>query len=102
MESQTPDKPLLAPFWIIAASIVGITDTLYLSWDHILGILPACAIGGCEIVLNSKYSVIFGVPLSYVGLVYYVYLLALAILLAIDAKSIALRLGVLGYAAIGL
>lgn len=92
----------LTPYWLIAASFIGIGDTLYLAYYHFLGIIPTCAIGGCEIVLNSPYSSVLGVPLSYLGLVYYVYLLALAILLAIDPESKGLRFGMLAYTAIGL
>lgn len=95
-------KPLLSPFYLIAATLVGIGDTLFLSYYHLLGVVPSCAVGGCEIVLTSPYAKIFDVPLAYLGLVYYVYMLGLAILLMIDPYSKALRLGALVYAAIGL
>ena len=42
-----------------------------------------------------------GLPLSYLGLVYYSFLLALAVLLAYDPLSQGLRLGVLVYTAGG-
>ncbi|MBY0472886.1 vitamin K epoxide reductase family protein [Patescibacteria group bacterium] len=92
----------LTPYWLIAASFIGIGDTLYLAYYHFLGLIPTCAVGGCEIVLNSQYSSLLGVPLSYIGLVYYVYMLALAVLLAIDPESKGLRFGMLTYTAIGL
>jgi len=97
----TQDKLFLAPYVLIAAAFVGLGDTLYLSYFQYLNLIPACAIGGCEIVLTSEYSKFFGVPLSYIGLVYYAYMLCLAVLLAIDPKSIALRLGALAYTALG-
>lgn len=97
------EKVLLTPFWFIAATFVGIADTLYLAYFHLLGIVPGCAIlDGCEKVLTSPYSKIFDMPLAYLGLVYYAYALALAILLMIEPKSFALRLGLLCYAGIGL
>lgn len=92
----------LTPYWLIAASFIGIGDTLYLAYYHFLGLTPTCAIGGCEIVLNSPYSSVFGVPLAYLGLVYYVYMLALAFLLSIDPDSKGLRFGALAYTAVGL
>jgi uncharacterized membrane protein len=95
-------KVLLSPFYIIAATFIGLGDTLYLAYYHILGILPTCAIGGCEIVLSSPYSTPWGIPLAYVGVVYYVYMLGLAVLLMIDPKSASLRWGMLLYATIGL
>ncbi len=96
------ERPLLTPFWLIAASLAGIGDTLYLSYYHLLGLMPTCAIGGCEIVLSSKYASFLGVPLAYIGLVYYVYMLGVAILLVIDPRSLGLRLGAVAYTAIGL
>ncbi len=95
-------KPLLAPFYLIAATFIGIADTLYLSYYHYLGITPGCALKGCEMVLNSPYATPFGVPFAYIGMVYYVYMLALALLVAYDPYSRALRLGTLVYTGIGL
>jgi len=80
-------------------------DTLYLSYYHWLGITPTCAIGGCEIVLQSKYSMIggtLGIPFAYIGLFFYIYFIALAVLLAIDPYSKGLRFGLVVYATIGL
>lgn len=91
----------LAPFYLIALALVGLGDTLYLSYFQYLNLLPSCALGGCEVVLTSPQSKFFGVPWSYIGLVYYVYLLGLGILLAFDPRSRGLRLGALLYTGIG-
>ncbi len=96
------DKPALAPYILIALALAGLGDTLYLSYFQYLNAVPGCAIGSCETVLTSVYSKFLGVPLSYIGLVYYLYMLGLAILLAIEPRSFALRLGALIYALIGL
>jgi len=95
-------KPFLPPFYLIAATFIGIADTVYLSYYHYLGITPGCALKGCEVVLTSAYATPFGVPFAHLGLVYYVYMLALALLVAYDPYSRALRLGMLVYAGIGL
>ncbi|MDO8518370.1 MAG: vitamin K epoxide reductase family protein [bacterium] len=95
-------KVILTPFYLIAATLVGLGDTLFLSYYAYLDIIPGCAIGGCEIVLASAYSHPFGVPFGYIGLVYYGYMLALAILLAIEPDSKALRFATLAYTGIGL
>lgn len=100
--SYMESKVYLTPFYLIAATLIGLGDTLFLSYYHLLGIVPTCAIGGCEIVLSSPYTVLFGVPLTYLGLVYYVYMLGLAILLAVDPASKGLRFGMLAYTTIGL
>lgn len=96
-------KIYLTPFWLIAATFIGLGDTLYLSYYHLLGIIPTCAIGGCEIVLSSPYATPFGiVPFAYLGVVYYAYMLGLGILLAADPASRGLRFGALAYSGIGL
>ena len=77
----------LGPFFLIALALVGLGDTLYLSYFQYNNLLPSCALGGCEIVLTSPQSKFFGIPWSYIGLVYYAYLLGLALLLAIDPRS---------------
>lgn len=93
----------LTPYWLIAATFLGLGDTLYLSYEKIQGIIPGCLVlNGCEKVLTSPYSELFGVPLAFIGVVYYVYMLGLAILLSIDPHSKGLRFGVLAYATIGL
>ena len=91
----------LAPYFLIALAMIGIADTLYLSYSVFTNTAPTCLLAGCEKVLASEYSKIFGVPLSYIGLVYYVYMLGLSILLAIDPRSFGLRLGVLLYSGVG-
>ncbi|MES2007259.1 MAG: vitamin K epoxide reductase family protein [Patescibacteria group bacterium] len=94
-------KVPLAPFYIIAAAMIGFGDVLYLSYFQYMNLIPTCAIGGCEIVLTSVHSKLFGIPWSYIGLVYYTYMLCLAALLAYEPKSKALRLAVLGYTGVG-
>lgn len=93
----------LTPYWLIAATFLGIGDTAYLVYEKLHGIIPGCLVlNGCEKVLTSEYSSVFGVTLAHIGLVYYVYFLALAILLSMDPYSKALRMGTLAYATIGL
>lgn len=95
------DKPPLAPFILLALALVGIGDAFYLSYFQYLNLIPTCAIGGCETVLTSEYSKFFGVPWSYIGLVYYVYMLCLSVLLIIDPTSRGLKLGALMYTGVG-
>ncbi len=97
MEQKLP----LGPYLLIAASFLGLGITAYLSYFQFMNLIPTCAIGGCEVVLTSPQSKFFGVPLSYIGLVYYTYMLGLALLLAIDPRSFGLRLGALLYTGVG-
>jgi len=97
-------KPLLAPFYLIAATFIGIADTLYLSYNHFINAIPSCAIGGCEVVLTHPSATLYSlnVPLAYLGLIYYAYMLCLVALLAWEPRSKALRAAVLAYAGVGL
>jgi uncharacterized membrane protein len=91
----------LTPYILVALAFIGIADTFYLSYFEYMNLIPSCAIGGCEIVLTSVYSKFLGIPLAYYGLVYYVYMLALAILLSMDESSKALARAAFAYTAIG-
>lgn len=91
----------LAPFYLIAVAFIGIADTLYLSYNVYLNLAPACVLSGCEVVLASSYSKLLGVPLSYWGLVFYVYMLGLVTLLAFDPRSKVLSWAVLMYTTVG-
>ncbi len=94
-------KVYLAPFCAIAATLIGLGDVLYLAYYQYLNLIPSCAIGGCEVVLSSVYSKFMGVPLSYIGIVFYGYMLCLFALLAFEPESRALRLAALLYTGIG-
>ena len=96
------EKIYLTPFWLIAATFVGLGDVFYLAYYHLLGIIPGCALKGCEIVLTSAYATPLGIPFAYIGVFFYMYMLGLAILLVIDPTSKGLRFGVLSYTTIGL
>jgi len=57
---------------IVIFSVFGLAVSLYLAVSHYLGIAVPCNITkGCEEVLNSKYSSLFGFPLSVWGVAYF-------------------------------
>jgi uncharacterized membrane protein len=60
----------------VAASVVGVGISIYLTLLHYAGITPACPVSGtvnCEAVLSSSYAVIAGtsVPTSVAGIVWF-------------------------------
>ena len=58
-------------FFLIVA-ILGFADASYLTFEHYMGVIPPCSVTeGCATVLTSGYSVIFGVPVSLLGAIYY-------------------------------
>jgi uncharacterized membrane protein len=64
---------------IAVVAFLGMIDALYLTVMR--GVHVPCSVtGGCNEVLTSAYSEVLGVPLSAIGLVFYVTVFSLAIL----------------------
>ena len=91
----------MTPYLVLALAMIGLGDTFYLAYFQYLNIVPPCAISGCEVVLTSVYSKFLGVPLAYFGVVYYSYMFCLAVLMAIEPNSRALRIAALAYSSVG-
>ncbi len=54
--------------------MIGVVDTVYLTYSHYTGTPVACPDSGvinCAKVLSSPYSTIFGIPLGLIGLVFF-------------------------------
>lgn len=57
---------------IIVFALIAFGVSMYLSVTSSLGATVPCSItGGCETVLNSKFSKLLGIPLSYWGVLYF-------------------------------
>jgi len=80
-------KGLLAS--VLALSFVGIFDSGYLTLKHYDTSIPLkCTFfNGCDFVLNSKYSIIFGLPASLYGLIFYLLVFSLALVFLFSKKS---------------
>lgn len=70
----------LSPRLLIPAlAVVGILDSLYLSYVKIAHAKPFCAgLGDCDTVNSSPYSVFLGVPIAYLGVLMYATLFVLS------------------------
>lgn len=71
--------------------VVGILDSSYLTYERFSGTIPPCSTSlwvDCGKVLRSDYSVLFGIPLSLLGLGHYAVLLAVTILLVRSKQAI--------------
>ncbi|MBI4134400.1 MAG: vitamin K epoxide reductase family protein [Candidatus Terrybacteria bacterium] len=78
-------------FTFLAVSFLGFLDATYLTAQHYLGTIPPCVITtGCEAVLTSAYSVIFGIPVALFGSIYYLVLFLLAVF-SLDMKREVIR-----------
>ncbi|MFZ3020131.1 MAG: vitamin K epoxide reductase family protein [Minisyncoccia bacterium] len=57
---------------LIFLSAIGFLDAFFLSYEHFKGLIPPCTINfKCDVVAASTYSSFFGIPVSYLGLLYY-------------------------------
>lgn len=57
----------------ILVTLIGVADALYLTVDYYWGTGVECIVTkGCEVVLNSEFSVIAGIPVSLFGLIFYI------------------------------
>lgn len=92
----------LTPFYLISFAFIGIADTFYLAYNKFINTTPSCLLEGCDAVLAHPLSEFLGIPLSYWGLVYYVFMLGLLVLLAFEPRSKALSWGTFLYASVGL
>ena len=92
-----------APRVMIALGLLGLGVAFYDSYAIYNGQALWCPppISGCNEVASSPYARIFGIPVGYFGVVYYLYMVCLAALLAFDPFSRALRTAAIGYTALG-
>lgn len=62
-------------------SVLALSISLFLAVSHFLGITVPCTVtGGCEEVLNSKYAVLLGIPLSVWGVLFFSFVFVLSML----------------------
>ena len=62
---------------LLVLSFLGIADSTYLSYTALTGSSLACSIkglDGCNVVAQSIYSHLFGIPLGVYGVIFYVLL----------------------------
>ena len=71
---------------ILALALIGFADATYLTLEHFRGVIPPCsAVFGCEKVLTSSYSIIAGIPVSLLGMIYYA-IVSIGIFLYLEKK----------------
>ena len=57
---------------LLALSTVGFIDAVYLALKRLVGSPVTCiAFSGCDVVAQSKYSLLLGIPLAFLGVVFY-------------------------------
>lgn len=74
---------------IFTLSAIGISEIVYLIRKRIAFEKPVCPIGeDCEMVLTSKYSKIFIIPLDIFGLLFYIVISFIAAFLVIGIEPV--------------
>lgn len=72
---------------LIVVSFIGFYDATYLTAKHYTGGSVNCnLVDGCEKVLSSEYSTIFGVPVALGGMLFYLFVF-LTSLIYLDSKN---------------
>src|SRR5262245_23867390 len=93
-------KTTLPAYAMLALALIGIAAALYVAHGNYTGQSLWCPIlDGCNAVVNSPYSRVFGVPKSYFGFIYFLYMFALAVRLVLDPFAQSLPLRAILYAA---
>ncbi len=71
-------KKLTIAFLVL--TIIGFIDAVFLTVEHYIGVIPPCGIvEGCSTVLTSKWSILFGVPISLIGAINYLLLFVITL-----------------------
>ena len=85
---------LLVALAILA--IIGFADASFVALETSRGEIPPCAIGGCDLVLQSEYASIFGISVAAIGAVYYgLVILFVATFLITERKSLVTYIAIL-------
>jgi uncharacterized membrane protein len=92
----------LPVYAMLVLTIIGIADAAYVAHGNYAGAQLWCPIlDGCNTVVNSPYSRVFGTPMSYFGFIYYLFMFGLAARLAYEPFSRSLRFRAILYAGLG-
>ena len=100
---QAGIRKINLPIYVmLALTVIGISDAMYVAYGSYRGTQLWCPIlDGCNTVVNSPYSRVLGMPMSYFGFIYYLFMFGLAARLAYEPVSKGLRFRGILYAARG-
>ncbi len=77
---------------LLIFAVIGIIDAGYLTYEHYAHLIPPCSTNilfvDCGRVLQSKYAVMFDVPLALLGLIHYSLLTLVIILIVVTENKI--------------
>lgn len=90
----------MSKLWLPLVSVfalLGFADAFYLSLMHFQDSDVGCSvITGCDAVLSSEYAYLFGIPLAYLGVLYYLSVLfGAALYYQTDSRLILKLIGII-------
>jgi uncharacterized membrane protein len=92
----------LPVYAMLVLTTIGIADAAYVAHGNYAGAQLWCPIiDGCNTVVSSPYSRVFGMPMSYFGFIYYLFMFGLAARLAYEPAANSVRFRAVLYAALG-
>jgi uncharacterized membrane protein len=95
-------SPRRAAVMMLILSVVGLADASYVAQASYTGRTMWCILfDGCNVVAQSPYARLFGIPLSFLGVVFYACSTGLSALLSYDPLWRRLRAGALIFSGIG-
>lgn len=65
---------------VAALALTGAGIAGYLTYTHFKGSPPVCLTSGCEVVQNSRWSELFGIPVALLGLLTYLSIVATTVI----------------------
>ena len=85
------------PHWfalsLLVIAALGLADSAFLAFEHMRGVPPPCGAGSqCEVVTTSSYAQILGIPVAYLGTLYYAFIVVLCVLYFDKKNSAWIRL----------
>jgi uncharacterized membrane protein len=72
---QLRQVPLSIVVGALVIALIGFADASYLTLERVQGEIPPCTVAGCDVVLTSAYSAIAGIPVSLLGVIFYLAML---------------------------
>ena len=84
---------------IALAALIGLAVAAYLTYVHYAELEPICAGagGGCELVQNSSYAELAGIPVAVLGLAGYVLILASLLIPGEGGRLVGTLLALVGF-----
>lgn len=100
--SKIPRVDIVGAIFFLVIGLIGFLDATFLAIEKYYNVIPACAIvSGCKQVLLSPYSNIGPIPLSVLGMLYYLVII-IGALLFFDLKKIYFLHWLAAYAVLGI